>query len=190
MEGARMSYEDDLLSSSTHKTKPARDVPKNLSEDPNNPHLGAIIRKIAQKEARSTYEFEMDNSFIKAAEDALFCAFLSGKDEANDGLRNASVYITETVLTETLYRALDNVFQRSIEKWTDCYTFMDAFWNRVLAASHCVCPVAKFFRAKIEKGSKTWKRWNVTRNLTVFTINFSISTRLIPGTKSTQSYNR
>lgn len=44
---------------------------------------------MAQEEAKRIHAFEMITVTIKAAEEALSCAFQSGNKEAYDGLQNA-----------------------------------------------------------------------------------------------------
>lgn len=107
---------------------------------------------MAQEEAKRLHEFEMYKLLIKATEDALSHAFEIGYVGSNDGLKNASFYYVEMILTEMVQRgALNYVFEQNLEKLTTPLTFMDAFTTQALTSSRFVLPVEKFIRPKVEK---------------------------------------
>lgn len=94
----------------------------------------------------------MDKPLIKAAEGALSYVLQIGYEEADDGLKNPCFCFVETVSTEMAQcGALDNLFNRNLEKLTKSPTFMEASTTRTLTSSRFVLSVAKFICAKIEK---------------------------------------
>lgn len=83
----------------------------------------------------------------RATEEVCSDAFLVRFDSANDGLKNSLYHFVESILTEMAQKgALDEVFDRSIECWTQSSSFMDTFARRALMSSRIVLPVAKFIR--------------------------------------------
>lgn len=94
------------------------------------------------------FEFEMSESVMKAAENALSYASQASYEEENDGFKNASIYFVTTILTKMAHHGiLDDMFESSIEKWTESFTLIDASTSRALTLSRLVPPVAKSVRA-------------------------------------------
>lgn len=109
--------------------------------------LRAIMRLMAQEEAECIYASRVNPSMTRAAEGALSDVFQVGFDSANAGLKISSHHLVESVLTEMAQKdALDEVFDRSIDRWTQSSPFMDALARRALTSPRFVRPVAKFIR--------------------------------------------
>lgn len=68
-----------------------------------NTQLSAESRQLVQEEARHNYTIEMENTFLKAVKDALFEAFQTSLDSANDELKNKSLRVVESVLIELTF---------------------------------------------------------------------------------------
>lgn len=68
----------------------------------------------------------------EAVENALCDLFMTSAAEVEDGLKNAPYNFKETVLTNMADKgALNEIFGRRIDRWTQSTSFMDAFISRV-----------------------------------------------------------
>lgn len=83
----------------------------------------------------------------RAAEEALSDRSQVWIDFANVKMKNSLYRFVDVCLPRWLRKkALDEVFERSIRRWTPSSTFMDTFAKCALTSSRLVCPVAKFLR--------------------------------------------
>lgn len=93
-----------LRPASLTKWKLTSDVAQTVPEILDHPHLYTRIGQIVQEKARSKYVFGIDKLLNKAVEDALVFVLQTGYKQANGGLKNFSIYFSETVLIEMAHR--------------------------------------------------------------------------------------
>lgn len=87
-----------------------------------------MLRDLAKVEAIRIYAQNVGPSMIKAAEDALLDILQFDFKSANNGLRNALLHFTKTVLMEMAHDgSLDDFFKQKIENWTYLSMSMDSF---------------------------------------------------------------
>lgn len=122
---------------------PAQLTPERLA----SAEFRKTVRLMAQEEVERTYESRVSVFITRAAEEALFNALKIGYKSENAGLKNTSYHLVKSVLTEMAHkRALDEVVNRNIKRWTKSSTFIDPFAKRALTTPRFVRPAAKFIR--------------------------------------------
>lgn len=113
--------------------KTAPDIPQTLTEFIYHTHLCVEVRNVVQEEAMHNCALIIEKSFIKATENAHYYPFQSSYDGENDVIKNGRFFLMENVLTEMNHRGtLQNMVERSVEKWTKPSTFVEAFTSSVL----------------------------------------------------------
>lgn len=89
-----------------------------------------------------------------AAEETNSDAFNIGFESTNNGSKAASFHCVENVLIEMAQTgALDEMFDRRIERWTQSSTFMDALARRAIASHRFVRPVSRFIYKTMKEQS-------------------------------------
>lgn len=115
LEAALASYDHGPSSNPTQIKIPALDLPLSLTGILDYPELCKSFLNIAQVKARHMYVFELDKSLKETTGDALPYAYMAGYEAAFDGLRKASFYFVERILTEMSHRCtLDDMSEFSI----------------------------------------------------------------------------
>lgn len=88
---------------------------------------------------------------------ALSDLFISDTAEVEGGFKNASYKFVKTLLTDMAKkRALDEVFDRNINRRNLSRSFMDALASRVLVSSRFTSSVAQFNKTRMDKTFEKW----------------------------------
>lgn len=83
---------------------------------------------MAFEEARRILAEQTGLLVQKATEEALSDFFYCGTEEANTGFEKAPYFFVEGILTKmATLGSMDDMFERNLERWTQCISFMDAF---------------------------------------------------------------
>lgn len=120
--------------------------------------LRAVMQRIAQDEGERIYASQVNASMTRAAVEALSDVFLLRIDSAKAGLKQSSYHFVESVLMRIAEKgALNEVFDRTIGRWTQSSIFMEVLTKRVLASSRFVRPVAEFIRKNMRDNEEERK---------------------------------
>lgn len=83
----------------TTRQDPAPAVDKSIPNSSMSPELRLVMRKIAKEKGKCIFAEQAGLSILKAAEEALTDTFFVGSREGTTGIKNASYYFIEGILT-------------------------------------------------------------------------------------------
>lgn len=107
---------------------------------------------MAWKEAECLYSDQMQASITKVAEDSFLDVFQMDFELLKNGLKNNSYdFIEHTISQMGQNDALDDLFNRSIERWTQSSVFKNVFIRRAQTTSRSVCSVPKFIHENLKE---------------------------------------
>lgn len=112
-----------------------------------------VAQEIKHKGAKRSHDAKQ-----QAVGNALFNLFITDTSEIEDGTKNALYCYLETILTTLAKKGtLDEVFSRSINRWTKLTSCLEAFTQRAPNSPCFLRSVANSVVSRKEKTAKTWR---------------------------------
>lgn len=124
-------------------------------ETESGPHLRDLLRCMIAQEVKRKCTKRSHEATQRAVKNALSNLFVTRAAEIEEGMTNVLYQPLETIRATMAEKGtLDEVFDRSSERWTQSALFMDALNRRALNAPRLTQPVANFERSRMKKPLK------------------------------------
>lgn len=113
------------------------------------------IRHTSAQEISSAYSRRFFQETQRAVKNNFFNIFKAGIADSKSGLKNSSYEIIENVLSDMDEKgALDKMFDRSTDHWTQSTHCMDAFTSHALASPPLMRPVAQIIERSTNEAAE------------------------------------